>query len=97
MALHFYAVIVINIILNIIIIGSGTSFFLKVIYDVMFEQKQFEHTHEGEQDSTNEVFFEQLQIFRKKFWLSFYVLEASLFTYFIFWGLLFSGVINVVF
>lgn len=97
MEITYIQLLVYNLILNLIIIISGVYFFVKAIEHMMVEEKQYKSEKEEVQDSSFEVLFDQLNIIRRKFWHSFYILEFSLITYFVFWGLLFFEKVKVVF
>lgn len=75
--------------INILLIGIfATNTIIKAYREIISEG--IEEEFQKKQDiKTGQMFLKHIKKLRRKFWISFTILELSLISYFVFWGLLF--------
>lgn len=95
MEMSLNTVILFNFVEIFLIIIFGTRLIIKGIENIIHEQTLHEYTDE-DRFYSNEMFMEQVGIVRRKFFVSFYIVELSLILYFIFWGMMFYYQVKII-
>ena len=88
MEVSLVVVFIFNSIDILLIAIFGTRFIIKTYEAILDAQTVYDYDEKDQIHASSEVFLEQARIVKRKFWISFYILEFSLISYFIFWGLM---------
>ncbi|MBR9676424.1 hypothetical protein GOV05_05430 [Candidatus Woesearchaeota archaeon] len=93
--MDMFFLLLINIVLNIIIVISGTIFLFKAINHIKLEVDFIRTKRDHGHHDSHEIMKGYMTDVKRTFFVSFYILELALLTYFIFWGILFYTNIKI--